>query len=89
VGTIQPRMLREIPRFAAMTVVAPGDRFNTLAIFVTPFFSLAIDFNNFKSSFDHERLTTFFFLANFDFLFFGSRACNRSSSFGNSKTDHF
>jgi hypothetical protein len=44
-------------------VVAPGDRFNALAIFVTPFFSLASDFNNFRSSFDHARRTTFLVLA--------------------------
>jgi hypothetical protein len=54
-------MLRDTPRFAAMTVVAPCERFNAFAIFVTPFFSLAIVFNVRTSSFDHARRTTFFF----------------------------
>jgi hypothetical protein len=47
-----------------MTLVAPGERFNALAILVTPFLSRAIDFNNRRSSLVHARLTTlFFFLA--------------------------
>jgi hypothetical protein len=65
-------MLRDTPRLPAMTVVAPGVRFNALAILVTPFFSLAIVFNVRTSSFDHARRTTFFFLANFDSFFLGT-----------------
>jgi hypothetical protein len=52
-----------MPRFAAITLVAPGERFNALAILATPCLSLAIVFNVRTSSFDHARLTTFFFLA--------------------------
>ena len=33
---IYPRVLKDIPRFAAITLVAPGERFNALAIFLTP-----------------------------------------------------
>jgi hypothetical protein len=62
-------MLRETPRFAAIAVVAPGVRFNALAILATPFFSLAIVFNVRTSSFDHARRTTFFLTANFDSSF--------------------
>jgi hypothetical protein len=62
-------MLNDISRFAAITLVAPMVRFNALAIFLTPFFSLAIVFNVRTSSFDHARRTTFLFLANFRFLF--------------------
>jgi len=57
------RVLNDIPRFAAITVVAPGVRFNALAIFFTPCLSFAIDFNSRRSSLVHERLTTFLFLA--------------------------
>jgi hypothetical protein len=46
-----------------MTLVAPGERFNALAILVTPFLSRAIDFNNRRSSLVHARRATFFFLA--------------------------
>jgi hypothetical protein len=38
-------MLNEMPRFAAITLVAPTVRFNALAIFLVPFFSFAIVFN--------------------------------------------
>jgi hypothetical protein len=43
-------------------VVAPAVRFNALAIFLTPFFSRAIDFNNRRSSLvqGRGRLTSFF-----------------------------
>jgi hypothetical protein len=56
-------VLKDIPSFAALTLVAPGERFNALAIFLTPCLSFAIDFNNFRSSLVHARLTTFLFLA--------------------------
>jgi hypothetical protein len=50
------RVLRDTPRFAAITLVAPGERFNALAILVTPCLSFAIVFNVRTSSFDHARL---------------------------------
>jgi hypothetical protein len=62
-----------------MTLVAPIERFNALAILVTPFLSLAIVFNVRTSSFDHARRITFFFLANFDSLFFGTGLVARQS----------
>jgi hypothetical protein len=62
-----------------MTLVAPSERFNALAILVTPFFSLAIVFNMRTSSFDHARRITFFFLANFDSLFLGTGLVTRQS----------
>jgi len=46
---------------AAITLVAPGERFNAFAIFVTPCLSLAIDFNNLRSSLVHDRRIRFFF----------------------------
>ena len=58
---IHPRVLNDTPRFAAITLVAPGERFNALAIFVTPCLSLAIDFNNRRSSLVHVRRIRFFF----------------------------
>jgi hypothetical protein len=58
-----PFVLKDIPRFAAITLVAPGVRFSALAIFLTPCLSLAIDFNVRKSSLVHARRTTFFFFA--------------------------
>jgi hypothetical protein len=63
------RVLNDIPRFAAMTAVALGERFNALAILVTPAFVLAIIFSVRTSSFDHARRTTFFFFAKTRFLF--------------------
>jgi hypothetical protein len=56
-------MLNDTPRFAAMTAVAPGERFNALAIFLTPRLSFAIDFKSFRSFLDHARRIAFFFLA--------------------------
>src|ERR1700723_3490140 len=44
-------------------VVAPGERFNALAIFLTPALAFAIDFKVRRSSFVHKRRTTLFFLA--------------------------
>jgi hypothetical protein len=77
-------VLKDIPRFAAITVVAPTVRFNAFAIFFTPFLSRAIDFNNRRSSLVHARLTSFFFLAiSIPFL---SAAVYHTNSFGNSKT---
>jgi hypothetical protein len=61
-------VLRDTPRFAAMTLVAPGVRFNALAILVTPALDFAIVFKVRMSSFDHARRITFFFLAKFRFL---------------------
>jgi hypothetical protein len=55
-------------------------RFNTLAIFSTPFFSLAIVFNVRTSSFDHARRTTFF-LAKFRFLVSGVGLVAREADF--------
>jgi hypothetical protein len=58
---VYPRVFKDIPRFAAITLVAPGERFNALAIFLTPSLSRAIAFKVRRSSFDHARRTTFFF----------------------------
>jgi hypothetical protein len=58
----QSRVLNDTPRFAAFTVVAPGERFNAFAILVVPAFDLAIIFNVRTSSFDHARRITFFFI---------------------------
>jgi hypothetical protein len=69
-----PRMLNEIPRFAAITVVAPGERFNFLAMLLTPALAFAIPFNMRMSSLVQRRITFFFFLANF-----GSFFVNRAS----------
>jgi hypothetical protein len=62
-------VLKDTPRFAAITLVAPGERFKILAILVTPCLSLAIVFNVRTSSFDHARRTNFFFLANLGSFF--------------------
>jgi hypothetical protein len=62
-------VLKDTPCFAAITLVAPGERFNALEILDTPAFDLAIVFNVRMSSFDHARRTTFFFLAKSRFLF--------------------
>jgi hypothetical protein len=57
-------VLSDTPNLLAMTVVAPGVRFNAFAIFLTPTFCFAIGFIVRTSSFDHERRTVFFaFLA--------------------------
>jgi hypothetical protein len=56
-------VLKETTRFAAIAVVAPGERFNALAISVTPSLFFPIIFNVRTSSFDDARLTIFFFLA--------------------------
>jgi hypothetical protein len=45
-------VLKDTPRFAAITLVAPMIRFNALAIFLTPFFSLAIVFSRHVGSLD-------------------------------------
>jgi hypothetical protein len=55
----QARIDNETPSFAAITLVAPGVRFNFLAIFTTPDFPLAIVFIVRMSSFVHARRTTF------------------------------
>jgi hypothetical protein len=56
-------VLSDSLRFTAITLVAPGVRFNALAIFRTPCLFFAIDLNVRRSSLVHGRLTTFFFLA--------------------------
>jgi hypothetical protein len=66
---VHARVLKDTPRFAAITLVAPGERLKALAILDTPAFDLAIVFNVRMSSFDHARRTTFFFLAKSRFLF--------------------
>ena len=60
-GQSHPRILNDISRFAAITLVAPMVRFNALAIFLTPRLSFAIVFKVRRSSFDQARRTTFFF----------------------------
>jgi hypothetical protein len=80
----QARVEREIPCFTAITAVAPGVRFNFLAIFLTPRFFLAIDFSFFRSSLDQARRTTFlFFVANFVSSFLWDRAFSTRSYFIN------
>jgi|HubBroStandDraft_2_1064218.scaffolds.fasta_scaffold1328345_1 hypothetical protein len=80
---VYPRVLKDIPRFAAITLVAPGERFNALAIFLTPRLSRAIVFNVRMSSFDHARRTTFFFFILVPFvgagLIMAHLACNAAS----------
>ena len=61
-------VLKDIRRFAAITLVAPGERFNALAILVTPALAFAIVFNVRTSSFDHARRITFFFFISVPFL---------------------
>jgi hypothetical protein len=56
-----PRVSSDTPSFAAFTPVAPDVRFNALAIFLTPIFCFAGDFNSRTSFLVHSRLTTFFF----------------------------
>jgi hypothetical protein len=56
-----PRVSSDTPSFAAFTPVAPGVRFNALAIFLTPIFCFASDFNSRTSFLVRSRLTTFFF----------------------------
>jgi hypothetical protein len=80
---LHPRVLNDTPCFAAITLVAPGERFNALAILVTPCLSLAIVLNLRKSSFDHARRTTFFFFISVPF--FENRACNTASTFSNAR----
>ena len=55
----QARVDKETPSFAAITLVAPGVRFNAFAILVTPDFAFAIVFIVRTSSFVHARRTTF------------------------------
>jgi hypothetical protein len=57
------RILNDIPRFAAITLVAPTVRFNAFEILVTPALAFAIVFSVRTSSLDHVRRPTFFFLA--------------------------
>src|ERR1700756_1241158 len=52
-SAIHPRVLRETPSFAAITLVAPGERFNAFEIFVTPTFFFASDFNSRTSAAVH------------------------------------
>lgn len=52
------RVDSETPSFAAITLVAPGVRFNFFAILTTPDFALAIVFIVRTSSFVHARRTT-------------------------------
>jgi len=61
-------VLKDTPRFAAMTLVAPGERLNALAILVTPALAFAIVFNVRTSSLDHARRTTFLFFISVPFL---------------------
>jgi hypothetical protein len=55
----QARVDNETPSFAAITVVAPGVRFNAFAILATPDFAFAIVFIVRTSFFVHARRTTF------------------------------
>jgi hypothetical protein len=64
-----------------MTLVAPSERFNALAILVTPFLSFAIVFSVRTSSFDHARRTIFFFLAKSRFLLLRTGLVAREDGF--------
>jgi hypothetical protein len=75
-------MLNDTPRFAAITLVAPGERFNALAILDTPCLSFAIVFSVRTSSFDHARRTSFLFFAISASSIFESRACITAGTFG-------
>jgi hypothetical protein len=55
----QARVDSETPSFAAITLVAPGVRFNAFAILTTPDFAFAIVFIVRTSSFVHARRTAF------------------------------
>jgi hypothetical protein len=57
------RVEREIPCFAAITLVAPTVRFKAFEIFAPPDFAFAIVFICRKSSFVHGRRISFFALA--------------------------
>jgi hypothetical protein len=54
-----PRALKDTPCFAAITHVAPGERFNA-----TPAFALAIVFNGGRPA--STRATNYFYLLHFD-----------------------
>src|SRR3954451_6563788 len=66
----QPRMLNDTPRICAFTVVAPGVRFNILAILVTPVFCRASVLSWRTSSLVHSRRLDAAFLAVLAFLVF-------------------
>ena len=61
----QSRIDRDTPSLAAITVVAPGVRFNAFAIFVTPSFAFAIVFIWRFSPAVHLRRTLFLAFASF------------------------
>ena len=66
---IQPRVSNDTRNRDALAIVAAFVRFNTLEILFTPALDFAIVFNVRTSSFDHARLTTFFFFGiSFPFL---------------------
>jgi hypothetical protein len=79
---LQPRVSNDTRNRDALTIVAATVRFNALDILFAPALDFAIVFNVRTSSFDHARLTTFFFLANFG-SFFENRACITVRSFCN------
>jgi hypothetical protein len=61
----QSRIDKDTPSLAAITVVAPGVRFNAFAIFVTPSFAFAIVFIWRFSPAVHARRTLFLAFAIF------------------------
>jgi hypothetical protein len=56
-----PRVSNDTFNVDALTFVAATVRFNALDILFAPAWDFAIVFNVRTSSFDHARLTTFFF----------------------------
>jgi len=83
-----PFVLKDIPRFAAITLVAPRVRFSALAIFLTPCLSLAIDFNVRKSSFG-PCATNYFFLLRHIGSFFENRAFIMARSVSNAAPNNW
>jgi len=78
------RILRDTPSLAAITAVAPGERFSFLDIFVTPTLDFASDFIRRTSSLLHVRRTTFLvFLATNTPEFWGSGVLTMPSDISN------
>jgi hypothetical protein len=73
------RILKETPSFAAITLVAPGERLNAFEIFFTPTLVFASDFNSRTSDAVHVRLTVFFLAIRSSFFEPGLYQCTLSS----------
>jgi len=75
--TDYPRVLKDTPCFAAITLFAPGERFNA-----TPAFALAIVFNVRTSCFNARD--ELLFSSSFRFVF-ENRACITARTFSNAR----